>query len=67
VHKTDEYILAALQAGADGYVLKDSTNVELRMAIKNVLGGKFFISPEVSEKVIEVKHNMENINTALIN
>ena len=26
VHNTDEYILASLQAGADGYVLKDSTN-----------------------------------------
>jgi len=53
VHKTDEYILATLQAGADGYVLKDSTNVELRMAIKNVLNGKFFISPGVSGKLIE--------------
>lgn len=53
VHKTDEYILATLQAGADGYVLKDSTNVELRMAIKNVLTGKFFISPGISGKVIE--------------
>ncbi|MGA2956575.1 MAG: response regulator transcription factor [Thermodesulfobacteriota bacterium] len=53
VHNTDEYILATLQAGADGYVLKDSTNVELRMAIKNVLSGKFFISPGISGKVIE--------------
>jgi DNA-binding NarL/FixJ family response regulator len=53
VHKTEEYILATLQAGADGYVLKDSTNMELRMAIKNVLGGKFFISPGISGKVIE--------------
>jgi len=53
VHKTDEYILATLQAGADGYVLKDSTNVELRMAIKNVLSGKFFISPGISGKGIE--------------
>jgi len=53
VHKTDEYILATLQAGADGYVLKDSTNVELRMAIKSVLLGKSFISPGISGKVIE--------------
>src|SRR5208337_3336939 len=52
VHKTDEYILATLRAGVDGYVLKDSTNVELRMAIKNVLSGKFFISPGISGKVI---------------
>jgi len=53
MHKTDEYILATLQAGADGYVLKDCTNVELRMAIKNVLSGKFFMSPGISGKVIE--------------
>ncbi|NWF57309.1 MAG: response regulator transcription factor [Syntrophaceae bacterium] len=53
VHKTDEYIVATLQAGADGYVLKDSTNAELRMAIKTVLGGNFFISPGISAKVIE--------------
>jgi DNA-binding NarL/FixJ family response regulator len=53
VHKTDEYIVATLQAGADGYVLKDSTNVELRMAIKTVLGGKFFISPGISARVID--------------
>jgi len=53
VHKTDEYIVATLQAGADGYVLKDSTNAELRMAIKSVLEGKFFISPGISARVIE--------------
>ena len=29
VHKTEEYILAALKAGADGYLLKDSTHGEL--------------------------------------
>jgi DNA-binding NarL/FixJ family response regulator len=53
VHKTEEYILETLKAGADGYVLKDSTQVELMMAIKSVLGGKHFISPGISEKVIE--------------
>ena len=53
VHKTDEYILATLQAGADGYVLKDSTNTELRLAIRTVLNGKSFISPGISGKVIE--------------
>ncbi len=53
VHKTDEYILATFQAGADGYALKDSTNLELKMAIKNVLSGKCFISPGISGRVIE--------------
>jgi len=53
VHKTEEYILATLKAGADGYILKDSTHAELMMAVKNVLSGKQYISPGISEKVIE--------------
>jgi two-component system response regulator NreC len=52
VHNTDEYILATLQAGADGYVLKDATQSELVMAIRNVLMGKRYLSPGISEKVI---------------
>jgi RNA polymerase sigma factor (sigma-70 family) len=53
VHKTEEYLLTTLQAGADGYVLKDATHEELVMAIKNVMGGKSYLSPGVSEKVID--------------
>lgn len=53
VHKTEEYLLTTLQAGADAYVLKDATHDELIMAIKNVMGGKSYLSPGVSEKVIE--------------
>ena len=53
VHKTEEYILTTLQAGADGYVLKDATQDELVMAIKNVMAGKSYLSPGISEKVIE--------------
>jgi DNA-binding NarL/FixJ family response regulator len=53
VHKTEEYLLTTLKAGADGYVLKDATHEELVMAIKNVMSGKSYLSPGVSEKVIE--------------
>ena len=53
VHNTDEYILMTLQAGADGYVLKDATHDELLMAIRQVLSGKQFLSPSVSGKIIE--------------
>ena len=52
VHKTEEYIQAALEAGANGYVLKDSSHSELSLAIRNVLEGKYFISPEISGKII---------------
>jgi len=53
VHNTEEYILATLQAGADGYILKDSTRDELLIAIESVLKGKSYLSPDVSCKVIE--------------
>jgi two-component system response regulator NreC len=53
VHKNEEYIVATLQAGADGYALKDSTHAELGLAIKNVLCGNHYISPGISGRVIE--------------
>ena len=53
VHKTEEYILAALKAGADGYVLKDATHRELMLAIEQIFSGRSFLSPGISEKVIE--------------
>ena len=52
VHKADEYIDAALRAGANGYLLKDSTHEELRMAVRTVLAGKVFLSPHVAGRVI---------------
>jgi two-component system response regulator NreC len=52
VHKTEEYVLSTLQAGADGYVLKDADHSELRTAIKNVMAARRYLSPEISEKVI---------------
>jgi two-component system response regulator NreC len=53
VHKTEEYLMATLQAGVDGYVLKDATHDELVMAIHNVMAGKPYLSPGISGKVIE--------------
>jgi DNA-binding NarL/FixJ family response regulator len=53
VHKTEEYLRTTLQAGADGYVLKDATHEELMMAIESVLRGKTYLSPGVSGKVVE--------------
>ncbi len=53
VHRTEEYIHAALEAGADGYVLKDSTHAELLMAIRHVLSGRRYLGPGASEMVIE--------------
>ena len=53
VHRGEEYVLSALEAGADGYVLKDANHDELTTAIRKVLEGKRYLSPDISGKVIE--------------
>jgi DNA-binding NarL/FixJ family response regulator len=52
VHVDEEYILAAFQAGADGYVAKDANRQEILAAIETVLAGKPYLSPGISDQVI---------------
>jgi DNA-binding NarL/FixJ family response regulator len=52
MHKTDEYIQEALRAGAVGYILKESSHDELLTAVRTVLAGKVYLSPDVSERVV---------------
>jgi DNA-binding NarL/FixJ family response regulator len=53
VHRADEYIHSSLRAGADGYLLKDATHEELQVAIRSVLSGKTYLSPDVSGDVVQ--------------
>jgi len=52
-HAAEEYVFAALEAGVEGYFLKDGSQEELLMAITTVLDGRRYICPGVSEQVIE--------------
>ena len=49
---TDEYIHAALNAGADGYVLKDASRAELMHAVHVVLAGQKYFSEPVSARLV---------------
>ena len=51
--KTEEYVLEVFHSGAEGYCLKSSSYDELLMGIRAVLSGKRFISPEISDSVLE--------------
>ena len=53
VHKTEEFILEVLQAGADGYISKDASSEELMLAIRSVLKGKRYLCPSLAKVVIE--------------
>ncbi|MCW2877547.1 MAG: DNA-binding response regulator [Sphaerisporangium sp.] len=50
--EVDEYVFAALQAGASGFVLKDSAPEELTHAIRVVASGEALLSPSITRKVI---------------
>jgi DNA-binding NarL/FixJ family response regulator len=52
LHKTEDYIHASLNAGADGYILKDATQEEFLLAIRSVLLGKTYLSMDVSAMVV---------------
>jgi DNA-binding NarL/FixJ family response regulator len=52
VHKTEGHVRMALEAGADGYILKDASCTELEMAIRNIADGKSYLSPEISNGII---------------
>lgn len=53
VHKSEEYVVASLKSGANGYILKDASHAELNLAIEYVMDGKVFLSPAISDKVVE--------------
>jgi DNA-binding NarL/FixJ family response regulator len=48
----DEYVFGALQAGASGFVLKDTPPAELVRAIRVVTAGEALLSPSVTKRLI---------------
>ena len=63
---TDEYIRAALGAGADGYVLKDAGRAELLQAIRSVIAGQKYFSEPVSARLVSgyLRRNEPTLGTA---
>ncbi len=47
VHNEVDYLLKAIEVGADGYVLKDSGSAELINAIEIVMSGESYIQPDM--------------------
>jgi DNA-binding NarL/FixJ family response regulator len=53
VHENIHYCVKALECGAHGYVIKSAAVGDLVDAIKAVSAGEVYISPKVSQKVIQ--------------
>ncbi len=52
MHKSGEYLRRALQAGVDGYLLKENALSDLVVAIETIRNGGTYISSLISGKVI---------------
>lgn len=50
--ETDEYVFAALRAGASGFLTKDVEPDDLRRAVRVVAAGEALLSPSVTQRVI---------------
>lgn len=53
MHTTTEYVSQFLQAGASGYLVKQTAPKELVRAIRAIYQGDSFLSPAISKVVIE--------------
>jgi DNA-binding NarL/FixJ family response regulator len=53
VYEDEEYIIAALQSGAEGYCLKDAGREGLLRAIRSVFSGEPYLSPKILKKVMD--------------
>lgn len=52
MHRTEEYVRASLAAGANGYVLKEDSQVELLRAIEQVFSGQTYLSSGICGQVV---------------
>ena len=54
MQSADVYVVEALKAGALGYVLKETGPSELLNAVQQVIQGQRYLSPKISERLIDV-------------
>jgi DNA-binding NarL/FixJ family response regulator len=56
MHEDQDYVMQGLQAGAAGYVLKDTPASKLVSVLREVHNGGKFVSPEVLSGLLEDGH-----------
>lgn len=54
-YRNEDYIFPSLQAGARGYLLKDSSREELAAAVRSVFAGESLLDPEVEATVVAAR------------
>ncbi|WP_426561533.1 response regulator [Angustibacter sp. McL0619] len=60
----DEYVYAALRAGASGFLLKDSPRASIIAAVRSVVAGDVLLAPEVTRRLIELYSTAGDLDVA---
>jgi len=53
MHNDEDYLLCAISAGADGYLLKQDADTDLFSAIDSIWQGNYYISPILTKGLID--------------
>lgn len=53
MHADESYILRAVDAGAKGYLLKDTADDDMEAAVRSVASGRPFFSPSIAQALLE--------------
>ena len=53
MHADEAYVTQILQAGATGYLLKDSADVDLLKAVEEAVSGRSFFSPAIARVMLD--------------
>lgn len=65
IHSDLEHIFRALQAGAQGYILKESAGSEVISAVRAVFLGRRYLSPSIRDTVMEAYMHNRQIQSPL--
>lgn len=62
-YEDDEHLLTALNAGADGYLIKDQSNEQLIHDLQGILAGSPPLSPPIARRIMKLakKDTAENV------
>ena len=59
MHTTQDHVVAALRAGADGYVHKNASASELQDAVESVVKGATYLHPAIAGSVVDLLRESE--------
>ena len=68
MHGDQRSVVTALQAGASGYVLKDASSEELLRAVRDVAGGRIYLSPGLMGGLVDeirTRHRLPETGTPI--